>query len=79
MWHAEKWRKSLNLDVLSPMYDAGNCHYYINELAQLKSGKFVIPLRWLEDTDGKIFADAYSVTIDSQVSFQVLIAVILIY
>ncbi len=51
------------------MYDAGNCHYYINELARLQSGKFVIPVRWLEDTNGKVFADAYAVTIDQQVNF----------
>lgn len=53
--------------VLSPMYDAGNCHYYIDELAVLKNGKFIIPLRWLEDTDRKVFADAYSVKFNSLV------------
>ena len=70
VYHAYKWRKDVDPKTLSPMYDAGNCHYYINELAQLTSGKFVIPVRWLEDTDGKVFADAYAVTINLQVSFQ---------
>lgn len=49
------------------MYDAGHRHYYINEVAQLKSGQFVIPVRWLEDVSGEIFADAYPVTFDAQV------------
>ena len=70
VYHAYKWRKDVDPKTLSPMYDAGNCHYYINELAQLTSGKFVIPVRWLEDTNGKVFADAYAVTINLQVSFQ---------
>ncbi|KJA24844.1 hypothetical protein HYPSUDRAFT_135587 [Hypholoma sublateritium FD-334 SS-4] len=66
VYHANKWRKDVDPKTLSPMYDAGHCHYYINELAQLKSGEFIIPVRWLEDTDGKVFADAYVVTIDGQ-------------
>lgn len=55
------------------MYDAGNCHYYISELAQLKSGEYIIPVRWLEDIAGKIFADAYSVVFDNEVSIITLI------
>ena len=50
------------------MYDAGSCHYYIDELAQLKNGTFVIPVRWLEDHTGCIFADAYTIAFDDQVS-----------
>lgn len=49
------------------MYDAGNSHYYINELACLENGNLIIPVRWLEDNDGKVFADAYAVTLDEQV------------
>lgn len=68
VYHAQKWRKEVDRHALSPMYDAGNCHYYIDELARLKNGEFVIPLRWLEDEDGNVFADAYAVSFDDQVS-----------
>ena len=49
------------------MYDAGNRHYFINELVRLKNGNFIIPVRWLEDNDGNVFVDAYAVTFDNQV------------
>jgi hypothetical protein len=53
--------------MLSPMYDAGNRHYYIDELARLKNGNFIIPVRWLEDVDKNVFADAYEVVFGDQV------------
>ena len=49
------------------MYDSGTCHYYIDELVHLKTGNFVITIRWLEDKDGNVFADAFSVIFDAQV------------
>jgi hypothetical protein len=67
VYHAQKWRKDVDRHTLSPMYDGGNRHYYIDELARLKNGDFIIPVRWLEDNDGKVFADAYPVTFDDQV------------
>ena len=67
VYHAEKWHKSVDRHALSPMYDAGDRHYYIDELAQLKNGNFVIPVRWIEDEDGIVFADAFPVTFDAQV------------
>jgi hypothetical protein len=67
VYHAQKWRKDVDRHTLSPMYDAGNCHYYIDELARLKNGTFIIPVRWLKDEDGNSYADAWAVTFDRQV------------
>jgi hypothetical protein len=67
VYHAQKWHKDVDRHTLSPMYDAGNRHYYIDELARLKNGNFIIPVRWLEDNDKNVFADAYAVTFDDQV------------
>ena len=67
VYHAQKWHKNVDRHNLSPMYDAGNCHYYIDELAHLKNGTFIIPVRWLEDEDGNAYADAWAVTFDHQV------------
>ena len=64
VYHAQKWRQDVDRRTLSPMYDAGNRHYYIDELARLKNGDFVIPVRWLEDVDKNVFADAYTVVVD---------------
>ena len=49
------------------MYDAGSRHYYIDELARLKNGRLIIPVRWLEDNEGEVFADAYAVNLNDQV------------
>jgi hypothetical protein len=76
VYHAQKWHKNVDRHTLSPMYDAGDRHYYIDELARCKSGNFIIPVRWLEDTNKNIFADAYAVTFDDQVpGFSLTIAI----
>lgn len=47
VWHTDKWHFGLDTSMLSPMFDAGDRHYYVNEVAQLQSGKLVIPIRWV--------------------------------
>ncbi len=55
--------------LLSPMYDAGSCHYYIDEPARLRDGRTVVPIRWLENEEsGEIVADAWLVEFDENVS-----------
>jgi hypothetical protein len=61
IWHMLKWRKNIDLDVLSPMYDASTVHYYVNELAHLKNGDFVVPIHWLMYRR-KVHADAFVVS-----------------
>ncbi|TFY52145.1 hypothetical protein EVG20_g10686, partial [Dentipellis fragilis] len=69
VWHAEKWRKDMDLSMLTPMYvEPGGIpeqrqHYYVGELALLKSGDLVIPIRWVM-YKGKLYADACPVKHD---------------
>lgn len=67
VYHGQKWHKDVDRHTLSPMYDAGDRHSYIDELARLRDGNYVIPVRWLEDNDGIIFLDAFPVTFDAEV------------
>lgn len=64
IWHAEKWRHGLDRHAMSPMYNdrAGDRHYYIDEVARLRTGQFVIPVRWLEnESDGQVWCDAWPI------------------
>ncbi|KAJ7766095.1 hypothetical protein B0H16DRAFT_1793006, partial [Mycena metata] len=65
IWHAEKWRKNMDLDILSPMYTAPLKHYYVNEAARLGDGRIVVPIRWVQFR-GRIYADAFNVSINDQ-------------
>ena len=69
VYHAQKWHKDVDRHTLSPMYDAGDRHYYIDELACLKNGNFVIPVRWLEDHNGILFADVFQVAFTEEVRY----------
>jgi len=41
-------------------------HYFIDEPAALNSGQLVIPVRWLEDESGAIWADVWEVETDER-------------
>ncbi|KAF7292620.1 hypothetical protein MIND_01159900 [Mycena indigotica] len=45
-WQAERIFE-YTPDQLTPMYSNGNRRYWINEVAQLKDGQFVIPTTWI--------------------------------
>ena len=66
IWHGEKWRREIDRHALSPMYDDGLRHYYIDEPAQLKDGSMVVPLRWFEDdtTEREVWFEGWRVTWD---------------
>ena len=68
IWHGSKWRHELDRHALSPMYDAGDRHYYIDEPAQLTDGRTVIPIRWLEDDDNVVWFEAWKVVCNEEVS-----------
>jgi hypothetical protein len=66
VWHFEKWRRDMPRHALSPMFDQNGKHYYIDEVARMQNGEYVIPLRWVMSKK-VLHADAYLVVIDSQV------------
>ncbi|KAK1221492.1 hypothetical protein PQX77_015698 [Marasmius sp. AFHP31] len=63
IWHAEKWRKDMDLRNLSPMYNANGIHYYVFELCQLRDKQLVVPIRWLL-YKGSVYADAFKVEVN---------------
>ncbi|KAL7280675.1 hypothetical protein ACG7TL_005614 [Trametes sanguinea] len=65
VWHAGKWHSDMNRSMLSPMYDAGDRHFYVDELSRLDTGELVIPSRWIMYR-GELHFDSHRVTLDEQ-------------
>lgn len=53
VWQATCW-KEFDRSELNPMYDAGAQHFYVDELAQLQDGSFVIPQIWFTWRQGMV-------------------------
>ena len=51
------------------MFDAGDKHYYVNELARTGDGSLVLPIRWVIFR-GTVYADAFKVNVENVRSFQ---------
>ncbi|KAL6299568.1 hypothetical protein BKA93DRAFT_742110 [Sparassis latifolia] len=75
-WQARKWLQEVQDNDLTPMWadwkNSGHRHYYVNELAQLRNGEFVMPIRWLT-FKGEVHAQSYDVDYDLTVSSCILI------
>ncbi|KAJ6627573.1 hypothetical protein B0H10DRAFT_2210481 [Mycena sp. CBHHK59/15] len=65
IWHAQKWWKDMDLDNLSPIYAAQYSHFYVNKLARLNTGKFVIPIHWIKFKN-LVCTDVFAVELDSE-------------
>jgi hypothetical protein len=59
VWQAERW-KEFKPSELTPMYARGLRQFYIEEVAELESGKKVIPLTWIK-RGGVLCADCLDV------------------
>ncbi len=68
-FHADKWVKETKPELLTPMWAQKNTgkHYYIFELAGLRNGSLVIPLKWVI-RNGEMTADAIRVSRNANVS-----------
>ncbi|TFK18464.1 hypothetical protein FA15DRAFT_660668 [Coprinopsis marcescibilis] len=64
IWDREKWRHTLDHHALSPMYDDGKRHYFIDEPARTVKSIVVIPIRWLEDDECKVWFEAWDIEYD---------------
>lgn len=47
VWHCEKWHKGIPTKFLTPMYDVGSKHFYVDEFCRTRDGEVVVPKRWV--------------------------------
>lgn len=64
-WHAQKWRREIDRDALTPMIVHRDRHFYVDELTRCQNGDLVIPLRWVI-YKGAMHADAFKVSVNAQ-------------
>ncbi|KAL1657938.1 hypothetical protein GGF50DRAFT_68231 [Schizophyllum commune] len=62
VWQTKKLTKCVDLDDLSPMWADWELspftHFYVREVAQLGSGKYVMPMRWVT-VDSRVYFDGF--------------------
>lgn len=68
LYHAERWHK-LPLDLLTPMiiHPTTSEHFYVNEVALMSDGTYVVPFRWVI-RQGQMCADAFALVEGDEVS-----------
>ncbi len=69
VYHAERMRSPEFQDKLTPMivHPQSLQHFYVNEVAKLVDGRFVIPIRWIIRKK-ELCADVYELRRESDVS-----------
>lgn len=69
-WQAGKWLDEVSLDELTPMWAdwqrSPSRHFYINEVARTKGGRYLVPRRWVL-FNGEEHADAELAIVNDQV------------
>ena len=70
-WQTGKWCDEVPLEELSPMWAdwerAPDRHFYVNEVARMTSGQYILPKRWII-VDKKECAEGHPVYFDESVS-----------
>ena len=70
-WQAGKWRDEVPLDELSPMWadweNAPDRHFYVDEVARTKAGKYILPKRWIV-VNKEVCAEGHPVYFSEHVS-----------
>ncbi|KZP11281.1 hypothetical protein FIBSPDRAFT_899076 [Athelia psychrophila] len=69
VWQAEHWTE-FDPSERTPMYVQGLKQYFVNEVAQLGTGSYVLPLSWIT-RDGRLCIDCHDVTVLSDLSWLV--------